>query len=87
MTTGYKIDVPNVTMCAQGGIAVSSSDSNELSPYSRALYVGTSGDVKVTHLDGSVAVYPAVPAGMVLPVSCKLVWSTGTTASNIVNMY
>jgi hypothetical protein len=54
----------------------------------RALWIGVGGDVKV-HLVGSSAavVYKNVPSGSILPVRAQYVWSTGTTATNIVAMY
>mgnify|MGYP003525968216 FL=1 len=47
----------------------------------RALYVGAAGAVKVTTIDGDTVTFPGVPAGFVLPVSTKLVWTTGTTVA------
>ncbi len=52
----------------------------------RALYVGTTGDVKVTTADDTDVTFTAVPVG-ILPVQAKRVFSTGTTASNIVALY
>lgn len=60
--------------------------------YGRAfLYVGGAGNVKVTTVDGDDVTFTAVPAGTVLggsmPLQIKRVWTTGTSASNLVVMY
>lgn len=65
-------------------LAVTPSDSADNS-YMR-LYVGGTGDVKVTTLDGNVVTFKAVPVGSTLCVETSLVWSTGTTATLIVGL-
>ena len=52
----------------------------------RAIYVGTGGDLKLTV--GSTAVtFKNVPSGTLLPIRAQLIWSTGTTASNVVALF
>lgn len=53
----------------------------------RGLYVGVSGDVKVDHASGETVTYIGLAAGMLHPVSVTRVYSTGTTATNIVACY
>ena len=52
----------------------------------RALYIGVTGNVKVTMPDGTAVTFTGAPVG-VLPVKARRVWSTGTTATNIVALY
>tara|TARA_R110000822_G_scaffold8032_2_gene32099 strand:+ start:9172 stop:9414 length:243 start_codon:yes stop_codon:yes gene_type:complete len=47
------------------------------------LYVGGAGNIKVTTLDGDDVVFNALAVGIVHLILVKRVWSTGTTASNI----
>lgn len=61
--------------------AVTPHDTNPLSSPCRSLYVGGTGDVKVTTVGGDTVTFSAVPAGTILPVQCKIVFSTGTTAT------
>lgn len=68
---------------AIGGVAVTPHDTNELSSYSRALYVGGSGNLTVVMADGSTVLFNSVPAGTLLPIRCKIVKSTGTAATLI----
>lgn len=72
---------------AQHAVAITKSDSADLAVVSRAIYVGGAGDVKVVTLGGETTTFVGVPAGTVLPVRAKRVLSTGTTATNMVNMY
>lgn len=67
--------------------AVTASDSTNLSSPSRALYVGTTGNVNVLSYDNpSNAIFRNVPSGFILPISVLRVNSTDTTASNIVSL-
>jgi hypothetical protein len=77
-----------VSACpAAGAASANLHDSNFLTNGAcRSLYIGVTGDVKVTMGNGDVATFTNVAVG-VLPVSCKQVWSTGTTASGIVALY
>lgn len=71
---------------AVGVVAVTPSDVTVFTPPLRGLYVGTTGAVAVTCPDLSTAVFTAVPAGVILPVLCSKVLSTGTTASTIIGL-
>lgn len=67
-------------------LAVTKSDTTIVN--CDALYVGGVGDVAIIASDDSAAVtLPSVPAGALLPIACKKVMSTGTTATNIVALF
>lgn len=66
--------------------AVVLSDSTDLPQYS-VVYVGTGGNVKVTTAQGSAVTFSNCVAGTVLPVRVRRVWSTGTTASNLLAIF
>ena len=71
-----------------GGQAVDiSSTDHTPTSCTRALWVGTTGNVKVTLLSGSVVTFNNVQDGTVLPVRAVLVWKTGTTASDMVALW
>lgn len=68
--------------------AVTPHDSNELTYYTRGLYIGVTGDVVVAMRgDGSSITFKNAQAGSVIPIRCKIVKSTGTTATNLVAIY
>lgn len=51
--------------------------------WSRALYVGGTGDVAAVRPDGTAVIFSAVPAGSILPIRCRRVNATSTTATLI----
>jgi len=53
----------------------------------RSLYIGTAGNVILTTERGNIATFPNVTTSFVLPIRCRGVISTGTTASGIVALY
>tara|TARA_R100001443_G_scaffold113767_1_gene128937 strand:+ start:482 stop:967 length:486 start_codon:yes stop_codon:yes gene_type:complete len=50
------------------------------------LYVGVSGNLKVTTIGGSTITFTAMPVGFV-PVQVKKVWATDTTAKDIIALW
>jgi len=75
----------NATVSAHGAVAVTASDSTVI-PTTRALYVGTSGNINLRTADGQTLVFTGVAAG-IFPVQVDMVLSTSTTASNIIALY
>ncbi len=51
------------------------------------LYVGVAGDVKVTTAGGDDVTFTGILAGSFIPVQVLKVFSTGTTATNIVALW
>lgn len=68
-------------------VAVTPNDSTNIST-TVALYIGTAGTLKVTcaDSDSTDCTFAAVSAG-ILPLKVIRVWSTGTSATNIVALY
>lgn len=66
--------------------AIVPHDVNDLAYVSRAIYVGGSGDVTLTTLNGDKVAFKGLVAGSILPVRASRVWSTGTTATNLVGL-
>ncbi|SDF16856.1 spike base protein, RCAP_Rcc01079 family [Limimaricola pyoseonensis] len=63
--------------------AVVPSDDTDLPQASRALYLGTGGDLRVTLLGGAVVTFRAAAAGW-HPLRVARVHATGTGAADIV---
>ena len=66
--------------------AVTPHDTNELTYVTRAIYIGTAGTLKLTMQDGVAVSFAAIAAGM-YRIRAKIVWSTGTSAANIVALW
>ena len=62
-------------------------DTNELPKYTKAIYVGGTGNITLTCVDDTEVVFATIPAGTILPVRAKIIKSTGTTATTLVAMY
>lgn len=68
---------------AAAGESVTPHDTNNIDP-TKGVYVGTSGDLKVNMLDGTALTFVGIAAGMIHPLTVTRVYSTGTTASDII---
>ena len=67
-------------------LPVTPDDTNALSYQTRALYIGTGGDVEVRAQDNpdTAIVFYNVSNGTVLDIAVSHVYNTNTTASNII---
>lgn len=75
-----------LTSPAQDAGPITPSDAAPLARATRAIYLGTAGDLRVQMVSGAVAVFAAVPAGTLLPLRVQQVYATGTTAGGIVGL-
>lgn len=72
---------------AYRGAAVTPSDATVLDPTTRALWIGTTGDLAVRTIGGDTITLANVQNGTLLPLAVDQVLSTGTTASDIVALW
>ena len=63
-------------------ISVTPDDGQDISHLSRALYLGTGGDLRATMSDGATVTFVNMAPGW-HPIRVARVWSTGTTADHI----
>ena len=68
-------------------LAITPSDAAELEYLVRGIYVGGAGDLTVMTLGGTIGVFVGVTAGSIIPVLAIKVYSTGTSASNLLGMF
>lgn len=66
---------------------VTPNDSTDLTHVTRGIYVGVTGDVKITNVNGQTVTYTNLAAGVHHPMCVSRVWSTGTTATGIIAVY
>jgi hypothetical protein len=71
---------------ARRAVAVTPNDSTDLAQPCKALWVGVLGDVSVDTAEGDEAVVFQGVQG-ILPVACRRVRVTGTTATAIVALF
>lgn len=87
MADQHQFAAEGLTSPADNGTVITPSDSTDLAYVSRAIVLGTAGALKVTFLGGNVTTLPAQAAGYLWPIRVSRVWATGTTATDIVNLY
>lgn len=74
---------PNMQSPATHAVGVTPDNTANLNHLTRALYVGTGGDVRVTIADGSTVTFVNMVQGW-HPIRITRVWATGTTAHHMV---
>ena len=74
----------NILAPMDDAVAVTPSNTVDLTNHAVRLYVGVTGSVKVDLVSGSTVTYATVPAGSYLNVRVKRVYATGTSATSIV---
>ncbi|RMH49543.1 MAG: hypothetical protein D6686_08015 [Alphaproteobacteria bacterium] len=62
------------------------SDTEDLPYASRSLYIGVSGDIRVTTIGGTTVTFRSHPVGY-MPGRIRRVHATGTTAADIVAVW
>lgn len=75
-----------LTSPAVNAVAVTPNDSTDLAQVSRALWVGTAGDLRVIMAGGQTVTFPDMAVGW-HPLRVSRVLSTSTTASGIVSVW
>lgn len=65
---------------------VTPSDGTDLTYATRGLFIGVAGNLKVTMVGGQTVTFPNVPVGQFVARVTR-VWSTGTTADDIVALW
>lgn len=70
-----------------GAFSITPNDSADLAIGATAIYIGSDGNITVDTSFGDTVAFVGVLSGTVLPVRARRVYSTGTTASNLVGLY
>ncbi len=70
----------------EGASEIVPSDTKTI-PLTRAIYVGTGGDLRIAFSDHSVATLRGIKSGSVLPVRAQAILKKGTTAQHLTALY
>jgi|DEB0MinimDraft_10_1074344.scaffolds.fasta_scaffold58961_1 hypothetical protein len=76
----------NLESPVKDAFSITPNDGSDLTTSSRAIYIGGSGDLKVTTVANTTVTFSGTVAGSILPIRVKKVFSTGTTATNILGL-
>lgn len=63
------------------------SDTVDLTTFTRAIYTGSGGNIKVDMVGSGTVTFVSVPAGAVLPIRISRLYSTGTAATDVIGLY
>lgn len=75
----------NSTNSGASAWAITPNDSTDLVRSTRALYVGSAGDLKILLVDDTTPVtLVGVQAGTIYPLRIKRIYSAGTTAGSLI---
>jgi len=84
MSDPFENHATGLTSPARSAFEITPNDSTDLSSVTRALWVGTEGDVVVIMQSGDEVTFSTVSG--LLPIAVSRVKSTNTTASDIVGL-
>ena len=88
MADDFSTNEEGLNSPANDAAAITPNDSTDLSKTTRGLYIGGDGDVKVNMANtGTAVVFAGAKAGSILPIRATRVYSTDTTATNIVGLW
>ena len=65
---------------------ISPNDAADISEVTRAIYVGSAGDLNVVTKAGTQLLFTGLSGGSVLPIPVSRVLATNTTADNIIGL-
>lgn len=71
---------------ALDAFSITPNDATDLQEVTRALYIGSGGNVTVTTKGGAQVTFAGLTSGSLLPIRAVRVHATGTTASVIVGL-
>ena len=86
MEDPFKNQAPSLTAPASHGEAITPSDTAGLSTPTRAIYIGSGGDLAVEMLGGQMLTFRSMQGGVFYPLRVVKVFATGTTATDIVGI-
>ena len=86
MTDRFTGREPGIDGPATHGFGITPNNDTTLAEVTRALYIGSAGDVALLFASGASVTLSNVPAGTLLPVRVQRVLASGTTASAIIGL-
>lgn len=87
MSDKYKSFSPHLESPAENASTITPNDSNDLTDFTRSIYIGGAGNLKIDTVAGDTVTLNGVVAGTVIPVRVQKVYATGTTATNLVGFW
>jgi hypothetical protein len=86
MSDSYSTHGTGLESPASHAFYVTPSDTADVAATTRAIYVGTGGDLAVTMLSGATITLHNLPGACLLPLRASRVLAPGTTAAQLVGL-
>jgi hypothetical protein len=83
----YAHTTPGLTSPAIDGTMVVPDDTGDLAHVTRAIYVGTGGQIAAQLASGTTVTLSSVQGGTLLPLRVRRVLATGTSAGDLVALW
>ena len=87
MPDQFSSHTASLTSPASGAADITPANGVDLPQFTRAIYVGQGGDLRVRMVSGEVVTLAGTASGAVYPLRVRQVYGTGTTASALVAFY
>jgi hypothetical protein len=87
MTDAFSRHSRSLTSPPEEAAAIAPDDAAPLAHVTRAVYVGSGGDLRVRMLKGGVVTLASVPGGSLIPLRVSQIYATGSTASDLVGLW
>ncbi|MFK5980274.1 MAG: hypothetical protein QM488_15435 [Rhizobiaceae bacterium] len=71
---------------AVDGFAITPDDASELDEITRAIFIGTAGDVAIVLASNTELLFRNVGSGTILPIRARFVKATGTSAADLLGL-
>lgn len=86
MPDRFSAHASSIEAPASHAFAITPDDATDLVEVTRALYVGSAGNLTVTALSGATLTFSNVPAGSIMPLRVSRVRAGGTTAGALIGL-
>ena len=87
MPDSFESQTPGLNSPAYGAFSITPDDAAPLMQVTRAVFVGSEGNMVVTLAHGQTVTLTAVQPGAIYPIRCTHVLQSGTTATGLVGLY
>lgn len=86
MKDRFKTRSAGINESAVDGFAITPDDGVELDEITRAIYVGTTGDVAIVLASNTELLFKNVGSGTMLPIRARFIKATGTSATDLLGL-
>lgn len=83
---GFNAELVRLHSPAESADAITPSDADNLPNFTRAIYVGTAGNLRVEMVGGQTVTFSNLQGGVLYPIRVRKVFATDTTAGALLGL-